>query len=170
GGRPPSKKKTTSLAPTGSLRRPLPRSASRRPSPSPASTHQASALRGCWFRHYRPIRLPERPCLGATGLSRRHRTTGCTSRSTGTGPGGCPSSSGSDELRGRRQAGGAAVSEEVVALVVDKDEGREFPHLDLPHGLHAELGVLQHLHLRDVLLREDRGRPAHAAQVESPVH
>src|SRR4051794_9337575 len=34
------------------------------------------------------------------------------------------------------------LGEEVVALVVDDDEGREVDDLDAPHRLHAELGVL----------------------------
>ena len=39
----------------------------------------------------------------------------------------------------------ADLLEEVVALVVDDDERREVDDLDLPHRLHAELGVLEHL-------------------------
>ncbi len=39
------------------------------------------------------------------------------------------------------------VGEEVVALVVDDDEGGEVLDLDLPDRLHAELGVLEHLDL-----------------------
>ena len=42
---------------------------------------------------------------------------------------------------------GADLLEEVVALVVDDDEGREVDDVDLPHRLHAELGVLEHLDL-----------------------
>ena len=34
--------------------------------------------------------------------------------------------------------------EEVVALVVDHDEGREVHHLDPPDRLHAELGIFEH--------------------------
>src|SRR5690606_41217 len=37
------------------------------------------------------------------------------------------------------------VGEEVVALLVDHDEGGEVLDLDLPDRLHAEFGVLQHL-------------------------
>ena len=59
--------------------------------------------------------------------------------------------------------------EEVVALVVNEQEGREVLHLDLPDGLHAQLGVLQTLHLLDVLLRQHRRRTADAAQVEASV-
>src|SRR5438105_3179224 len=59
--------------------------------------------------------------------------------------------------------------EEVVALVVDDDEGREVDDLDLPHCLHAELGILVHLDLLDAVLREARGRAADRAEVESAV-
>lgn len=50
----------------------------------------------------------------------------------------------------------APLGEEVVALVVDDDERREVLDLDLPHGLHPELRVLQHLHALDRVFREDR--------------
>ena len=42
--------------------------------------------------------------------------------------------------------------EEVVALVVDDDEGGEVLDLDPPDRLHAELGVLEHLDLADAVL------------------
>ena len=60
-------------------------------------------------------------------------------------------------------------SEKIVALVVDDDEGREILHLDLPHGFHAELWVLEHLDLLDAVLREPRRRSADAAEVEAAV-
>ena len=59
--------------------------------------------------------------------------------------------------------------EEVVALVIDDDECREVHDVDLPHGLHAEFRILQHLHLLDAVLRQDRRRPANGPQVEAPV-
>src|SRR5690606_36215703 len=57
--------------------------------------------------------------------------------------------------------------EEVVALVVDDDEGREVADLDLPDRLHAELGVLEHLDLGDAVLGEAGGRAADRAEVEA---
>src|SRR5690606_6996872 len=57
-------------------------------------------------------------------------------------------------------AGAAALGEEIVALVVHQDERGEVLDLDLPHGLHAELGVFQHLDLLDVFLGEDGGGAA----------
>mmetsp|Transcript_13789 Transcript_13789/g.40850 ORF Transcript_13789/g.40850 Transcript_13789/m.40850 type:complete len:298 (+) Transcript_13789:36-929(+) len=59
------------------------------------------------------------------------------------------------------------VREEVVALVVDDNECGEVFDLDAPDGLHAELRVLQHLHLLDVVLRENGRGAADAAQVEA---
>src|SRR5580704_10820014 len=60
--------------------------------------------------------------------------------------------------RGRLGLGHAReVGEEVVALVVDDDEGREVDHVDLPHGLHAELGEREHVDLADAVLGEARG-------------
>ncbi len=43
--------------------------------------------------------------------------------------------------------------EEVIALVVDHDKGREVFDLDLPDGFHAELGIFQNLDLLDAILR-----------------
>src|SRR6266704_1214344 len=65
--------------------------------------------------------------------------------------------------------GGGDVGEEVVALVVDDDEGGEVADLDPPDRLHPQLGVLEHLDLRDALLRQPRGRAADRAQVETAV-
>jgi hypothetical protein len=59
--------------------------------------------------------------------------------------------------------------EEVVALVVDDDEGREVLDLDLPDRLHAELGVLEHLDLLDAVLGQARRRAADRAEVEAAV-
>src|SRR3954453_9275497 len=65
------------------------------------------------------------------------------------------------------RAGG--VGEEVVALVVDDDEGGEVLDLDLPDRLHAELGVLQHLDRLDAVLGEPGGGAADRAEVEAAV-
>src|SRR5262245_43189949 len=48
--------------------------------------------------------------------------------------------------------------EEIIALVVDDDEGRKILHLDAPDRLHAELRVLEHLDLLDAALGQVRGR------------
>src|ERR1051326_9107986 len=69
----------------------------------------------------------------------------------------------------RRQTRAAAVREEIVALVVHQNERREILHFDFPHGFHAELGILEQLDLLDVLLRENRGRPADAPEIKSAV-
>jgi hypothetical protein len=37
--------------------------------------------------------------------------------------------------------------EEIIALIVDDNEGREINNLNLPNGFHAKLSVLQNLHL-----------------------
>src|SRR5258708_20282863 len=42
--------------------------------------------------------------------------------------------------------------EEIIALVVDDDEGREIHHLDAPDRFHAELGIFHHLDLLDAVL------------------
>ena len=81
---------------------------------------------------------------------------------------GCGGASAADAVPPRRRPGGSAgdrdragdLGEEVVALVVDHDEGREVLHLDLPHRLHAQLRVLQHLDLwMQSLARRAAGPP-----------
>src|SRR6516225_7787987 len=59
--------------------------------------------------------------------------------------------------------------EEVVALVVDHDEGREIFYLDPPDRLHAELGVFHGLDLLDAMLREVRRRAANGGEIEAAV-
>ena len=41
--------------------------------------------------------------------------------------------------------------EEVVALVVDDNKGREIFDFDLPDGLHPEFRIFEHLHLPDAI-------------------
>src|SRR6266699_1691620 len=62
---------------------------------------------------------------------------------------------------------GGDVGEEVVALVVDDDEGGEVADLDTPDRLHPELGVLEHLDPGDALFRQLGRRAADGAQVEA---
>src|SRR5690348_15414935 len=64
-------------------------------------------------------------------------------------------------------AGGGG--EEVLALVVDDDEGGEVLDLDLPDRLHAELGVLDDLLALDAVLGEPGGGAADRAEVEPAV-
>src|SRR5258707_10277460 len=57
--------------------------------------------------------------------------------------------------------------EEIIALVVDDDEGREIHHLDAPDRFHAELGIFHHLDLLDAVLGEVCGRSSDRAEVEA---
>ena len=66
-------------------------------------------------------------------------------------------------------ADGFDLFEEVVALVIDEDKCREVFYLDFPIGLHAVLGILDPLDALDVVLGEDCGRTADAAQLEAAV-
>src|SRR6478736_5238355 len=68
-----------------------------------------------------------------------------------------------------RRASNLELAEEVVALVVDDDEGREVLDLDPPDRLHAELGVLQHLDLADAVLREPSGWAADRPEIKASV-
>ena len=49
-------------------------------------------------------------------------------------------------------AAGLQLLEEVVALVVHKDEGGEVFHLNLPDGFHAQFGIFHALDALDVVL------------------
>src|SRR5205823_2175697 len=59
--------------------------------------------------------------------------------------------------------------EEVIALVVDHDEGRKILDLDAPDRLHAELGIFQHLDLFDAVLRQVGRGAADRAEIEAAV-
>src|SRR6266568_3484566 len=59
--------------------------------------------------------------------------------------------------------------EEVVALVVDDDEGREIHHLDAPDRFHAEFGIFHPLDLLDAVLGEVCRRTTDRAEVEAAV-
>src|SRR5512143_3221465 len=59
--------------------------------------------------------------------------------------------------------------EEVVALVVDQDEGREIHDLDRPDRLHPQLRVLEDLDLLDVFFGQERDRPAGRSEIEAAV-
>ena len=61
------------------------------------------------------------------------------------------------------------VAVEVVAFVVDHDEGGEVFDLDTPDGLHAVFLVLLYFDLLDAVVRKARGRTADRAEVESAV-
>src|SRR5262245_47244086 len=57
--------------------------------------------------------------------------------------------------------------EEVVALVVDDDEGGKILHLDLPHRLHPEFGILHGLDLLDAVFGQVRRRAADRGEVKA---
>src|SRR5258705_10369087 len=57
--------------------------------------------------------------------------------------------------------------EEIIALVVDDDEGREILDLDAPDRFHAEVGIFHHLDLLDAVLGEVRRRTADRAGIEA---
>ena len=57
--------------------------------------------------------------------------------------------------------------EEVVALVINEDEGREVFYFNLPYGLHAEFGILNALNALDVVLSEDCGWSTNGAQIKA---
>src|SRR6202041_1833726 len=59
--------------------------------------------------------------------------------------------------------------EEVVALVIDDDEGREILDLDAPDRFHAEFGIFHHLDLLDAVLGEVRRSAADRAEIEAAV-
>src|SRR3954471_13027621 len=59
--------------------------------------------------------------------------------------------------------------EEVVALVVDDDEGRKILDLDAPDRFHAELGIFHHLDLLDAVLGKVGRGTADRAEIEAAV-
>src|SRR3954469_4648472 len=59
--------------------------------------------------------------------------------------------------------------EEVIALVVDDDEGGKILHLDFAHRLHAELGILYRLDLLDAVFGKVRRRAADRGEIKAAV-
>src|ERR1700686_1005937 len=57
--------------------------------------------------------------------------------------------------------------EEIIALVVDDDEGREILDLDAPDRFHAEFGIFHHLDLLDAMLGEVGRRAPDRAEIEA---
>src|SRR3990170_8213518 len=93
--------------------------------------------------------------LALTGPRGIKRSSRCSQNSAEAG------TAASDVARGRR--------EEVVALVVDHDEGGEVQDLDPKDRLHAELGVGQDLDLGDVVPAHPRALAPDRAQIEAAV-
>ena len=58
---------------------------------------------------------------------------------------------------------------EVVALVVDENEGGEVLDLDLPDGLHTKFGILHALNRLDARLRQDGSHTTDRAEIEAAV-
>jgi hypothetical protein len=59
--------------------------------------------------------------------------------------------------------------EEIIALVVDDDEGREILDFNLPDRFHTEFGIFVNLDLFDATLGEPRRRPADRAEIKAMV-
>ena len=59
--------------------------------------------------------------------------------------------------------------EEVVALVVDKDESGEVFNRDFPNGLHAEFWIFHAFDALDAALRENGSHATDGAEVETAV-
>src|SRR4030081_534189 len=59
--------------------------------------------------------------------------------------------------------------EEIIALVVDDDEGRKVLDLDAPDRFHAELGIFHHPDLLDAVFGEVCCRAADRAEIEAAV-
>ena len=70
-----------------------------------------------------------------------------------------------------RSADGALADlfEEVVAFVVDEDEGGKVFDFDFPHSFHAEFRILDDFHGFDVILRKKRRRSAHRSEIKPTV-
>jgi hypothetical protein len=58
--------------------------------------------------------------------------------------------------------------EEIVAFVVDDDEGRKIDHFDAPDRLHAEFGIFHALDLLDAVLSEIGRRAVGESEIKPP--
>ncbi len=61
----------------------------------------------------------------------------------------------------------AELLEEVVALVVDQNKGREVDNLDLPDRFHAEFREVDTFDLLDILFGENGSRAANRTEIET---
>ena len=167
-GRPRCSPSTASCRATGrcsTARAPPDRPTSPSSAPPTRSTERIGALAEIGVTDFAAVEFGRRPRRGRgdPGGARRWRSP------LGLGGGGISVAAALDvEATGMRRLR-RDLLEEVVALVVDDDEGREVDDLDLPHRLHAELGVLEHLDLADVVEGEAGGRAADRAEVEPAV-
>jgi hypothetical protein len=59
--------------------------------------------------------------------------------------------------------------EEVITLIIHKDEGGEVLHIDLPDSLHTEFRILHALDTLDAALREHSSHTTNAAQIEATI-
>ena len=64
---------------------------------------------------------------------------------------------------------GLDLFEEIVALVVNKDECREILYVDFPDGLHSEFRIFYAFDALDVVLCKDCSRSADASEIEAAV-
>ena len=64
---------------------------------------------------------------------------------------------------------GFQLLEEVVALVINEDEGGEVFNGDLPDGFHTEFRIFYALDTLDAALRQDSSHTADGAEIEALV-
>ena len=67
----------------------------------------------------------------------------------------------------RIRAPGLQLLEEVIALVIDEDEGGEVLDLNLPDGFHTQFGILHTLDALDARLAEYGGNTTDGSQIET---
>ena len=56
---------------------------------------------------------------------------------------------------------------EVIAFVIDYDEGREVFHIDFPDGFHTKVFEIVHFNFGDVVFSQNCSRPANRTKVTS---
>src|SRR5581483_2186419 len=59
--------------------------------------------------------------------------------------------------------------EEIIPFVIHQDKRREIHYLNFPNSFHAQFGILQKLDVLDIVLRQDGGGSADAAEIEAAV-
>ena len=52
------------------------------------------------------------------------------------------------------------IGKEIISLVIHNNESRKILHIDLPNSFHTKLRIVEHFHVFDVLLGQDRRRAA----------
>ena len=98
---------------------------------------------GASFLNRKTLRVSDRRMRGGSALPQRPASAFTTF--------GLPHRGRRKDKQEKERSAEVELFEEVVALVVDDDEGREILNFDLPDSFHPELGILMYIDFFDAV-------------------